>query len=75
MKSWQGSSEQGKNASPSLQLPGGANDAAYSLNRRAEEGYSIKYSSAQEIKNAVNSFLAERGLGQVSLDKLGLKLE
>ena len=43
--------------------------------RRAEEGFPVKYSSAQEIKEAINSFLAERNLPQVTLDQLGLKLE
>lgn len=43
--------------------------------RRAEEGFPVKYSSAQEIKEAINSFLAERNLPQLTLDQLGLKLE
>jgi hypothetical protein len=43
--------------------------------RRAEEGYPVKYSSAQEIKDAINSFLVERNLPQVTLDELGLNLE
>ena len=42
---------------------------------RAEDGYPVKYSSAQEITSAVNSFLAERGLEQVTMSDLGLKLE
>jgi hypothetical protein len=43
--------------------------------RRAEEGFPVKYSSAQEIKEAINSFLAERNLPQTTFDQLGLNLE
>lgn len=43
--------------------------------RRAEEGYPVKYSSAQEIKDAINSFLSDRNLPQITLDQLGLNLE
>ena len=43
--------------------------------RRAEEGFPVRYSSAQEIRDAINSFLAERGLEQVSIEDLGLSLE
>ncbi len=43
--------------------------------RRAEEGFPVKYSSAQEIKDAINSFLVERNLPEITLDQLGLKLE
>jgi len=42
---------------------------------RAEEGYPVKYSSAQEITSAVNSFLSERDLKQVSMNDLGMRLE
>jgi hypothetical protein len=41
----------------------------------ANERLPVKYSSAQEIKDAINSLLAERGLLQVSLEKLGMNLE
>ena len=43
--------------------------------RRAEDGFPVKYSSAQEIRNAINGLLAERGLQQASLEELGLNLE
>lgn len=43
--------------------------------RRAEDGFPVKYSSAQEIKDAINDLLAERGLPPVSLEKLGINLE
>jgi len=43
--------------------------------RRAENGYPVKYSSAQEIKDAINSFLVDRNLPQITLDQLGLNLE
>lgn len=43
--------------------------------RRAEEGFPVKYSSAQEIKDAINGLLAERSLPQISLEKLGMNLE
>jgi transcriptional regulator with XRE-family HTH domain len=42
--------------------------------RRAEEGYALKYSTAQEILQAINSFLRESGKPTVSLDDLGLTL-
>ena len=43
--------------------------------RCAEEGFPVKYSSAQEIKAAINSFLAERNLPQTTFDQLGLNVE
>lgn len=43
--------------------------------RRAEEGFPIKYSSAQEITTAINNLLSEQGLNQVTMDELGLQLE
>ena len=42
--------------------------------RRAEDGNPVKYSTAQEILQAINSFLRERGKSEVSLDDLGLTL-
>lgn len=42
--------------------------------RRAEEGYPVKYSTAQEILRAINSFLKESNKPEVSLDVLGLTL-
>jgi predicted transcriptional regulator len=43
--------------------------------RRAEDGHPIKYSSAQEITEAINSLLTEQGLQRVDLHDLGLTLE
>ena len=43
--------------------------------RRAEEGFPVKYSSALEIRDAINSLLAEHGLSRVSLEELGINLE
>jgi hypothetical protein len=43
--------------------------------RRAEEGFPVKYSTVQEIKEAINSFLAGRNLPQTTFDQLGLNLE
>ena len=42
--------------------------------RRAEEGYAVKYSTAQEILRAINSLLKENGKDEVTLDDLGLTL-
>jgi len=42
--------------------------------RRAEDGYPLKYSTAQEILQAINSLLKERGKAEVSLEDLGLTL-
>jgi len=42
--------------------------------RRAEDGYPVKYSTAQEILQAVNSLLREHQRSEVSLDDLGLTL-
>lgn len=43
--------------------------------RRAEDGHSVKYSSALQIKDAINSFLVERGIKPVNLEELSLNLE
>jgi predicted transcriptional regulator len=42
--------------------------------RRAEDGYPVKYSTAQEILQAINSLLKEKGKAEVSLEDLGLTL-
>lgn len=42
--------------------------------RRAEDGYPVKYSTAQEILQAINSFLRESGRVEVSLNDLDLTL-
>jgi predicted transcriptional regulator len=42
--------------------------------RRAEDGYPVKYSTAQEILRAINGFLRERHRPEISLDDLGLTL-
>ena len=42
--------------------------------RRAEDGYPVKYSTAQEILHAINSLLKEQGKAEVSLEDLGLTL-
>ncbi|MGB8347970.1 MAG: helix-turn-helix domain-containing protein [Ktedonobacteraceae bacterium] len=42
--------------------------------RRAEDGYPVKYSTAQEILQAINSFLREKGKAEVSLNDLDLTL-
>jgi predicted transcriptional regulator len=42
--------------------------------RRAEDGYPVKYSTAQEILQAINSLLREHKRSEVSLDDLGLTL-
>ncbi len=42
--------------------------------RRAEDGNPVKYSTAQEILQAINSLLRERNRSEVSLDDLGLTL-
>jgi predicted transcriptional regulator len=42
--------------------------------RRAEDGYPLKYSTAQEILQAINSLLKEKGKAEVSLEDLGLTL-
>jgi predicted transcriptional regulator len=42
--------------------------------RRAEDGYPVKYSTAQEILQAINSLLREHNRSEVSLDDLGLTL-
>jgi len=42
--------------------------------RIAEDGYPVKYSTAQEILQAINSILREHHKSEVSLDDLGLTL-
>lgn len=42
--------------------------------RRAENGYPLKYSTAQEILQAINSLLREHNKPEVSLGDLGLTL-
>ena len=42
--------------------------------RRAEDGNPVKYSTAQEILQAINSFLREKGQPEISLEDLGLTL-
>jgi transcriptional regulator with XRE-family HTH domain len=42
--------------------------------RRAENGYPLKYSTAQEILQAINSLLKEHNKPEVSLEDLGLTL-
>ncbi len=42
--------------------------------RRAENGHPLKYSTAQEILQAINSLLREHDRSEVSLDDLGLTL-
>ena len=42
--------------------------------RRAEDGYPVKYSTAQEILQAINSLLREKGKAEVSLEDLDLTL-
>lgn len=42
--------------------------------RRAENGHPLKYSTAQEIVQAINSFLREHKKQEVSLEDLGLTL-
>ena len=42
--------------------------------RRAENGFPVNYSTAQEILQAINSFLREHGKKEVTLDDLGLQL-
>ena len=42
---------------------------------RAEDGFPVKYSSAQEITSAINTLLTEKGLNLISMDELGLQLE
>ena len=42
--------------------------------RRAEAGYPVKYSTAQEILQAINSLLREKGKTEVSLEDLSLNL-
>ncbi len=42
--------------------------------RRAEDGYALKYTTAQEILSAINSLLSERGEPPLSLEELGLNL-
>lgn len=42
--------------------------------RRAEDGNRVNYSTAQEILNAINSFLSEQGQPTITLDELGLNL-
>jgi transcriptional regulator with XRE-family HTH domain len=42
--------------------------------RRAEDGYPVKYSTAQEILQAINSLLREHKRSEVSLDDLGLTM-
>jgi predicted transcriptional regulator len=42
--------------------------------RRAEDGYPVKYSTAQEILQAINSLLREQSRSEVSLEDLSLTL-
>lgn len=42
---------------------------------RAEDGFPVKYSSAQEITSAINSLLADKGLEHTTMNELGLNLE
>ena len=42
--------------------------------RRAEDGFPVKYSTAQELLQAINSLLREQGKAEVSLEDLGLTL-
>ena len=42
--------------------------------RRAEDGYPVKYSTAQEILQAINSLQREQGKAEVSLEDLSLTL-
>ena len=42
--------------------------------RRAENGQPVKYSTAQEILQAINGFLKEKHKIEVSLEELGLTL-
>jgi len=42
--------------------------------RRAEDGFPLKYTTAQEILSAINSFLSEKGEPPLSLEELGLNL-
>jgi transcriptional regulator with XRE-family HTH domain len=42
--------------------------------RRAEDGFPVKYSTAQELLQAINSLLREQGKVEVSLEDLGLTL-
>lgn len=42
--------------------------------RRAENGYPLKYSTAQEVLHAINSFLRENDKSEVSLEDLNLTL-
>jgi predicted transcriptional regulator len=42
--------------------------------RRAEDGFPVKYSTAQEILHAINSLLQEHNKPPLTLDDLGLNL-
>jgi predicted transcriptional regulator len=42
--------------------------------RRAEDGYAVKYSTAQDILQAINSFQKEQNKPELSLDDLSLNL-
>jgi transcriptional regulator with XRE-family HTH domain len=42
--------------------------------RRAEDGFPVKYSTAQELLQAINSLLREQAKAEVSLEDLGLTL-
>ncbi len=42
--------------------------------RRAEDGHPVKYSTAQEILQAINSLLRDQGRAEVSLEDLSLTL-
>jgi transcriptional regulator with XRE-family HTH domain len=42
--------------------------------RRAEDGFPVKYSTAQELLQAINGLLREQGKAEVSLEDLGLTL-
>ncbi len=42
---------------------------------RAEDGKPVKYSSALDILDAINTLLGERGMNAVTLDDLTLSIE
>ena len=42
--------------------------------RRAEDGFPVKYSTAQELLQAINSLLREQCKAEVLLEDLGLTL-
>ena len=42
--------------------------------RRAQDGFPVKYSTDQELLQAINGLLREQGKAEVSLEDLGLTL-